>query len=60
MECRNQSLYYYNKTCVDVEEYCGLANFKIFNNTYCVNSTGSAVPAEGVIEKITASEDYFK
>lgn len=60
MECMNQTMYYYNKTCLPVQEYCALANFSTFNETYCVNTTGSAVAAEGVIDKITASEDYFQ
>ena len=60
MACRNESLYYYNKTCVDVTEYCGLAKFSVFNETHCLNSTGDPNIADGVLEKITASEDYFK
>ncbi|XP_045130389.1 sodium- and chloride-dependent glycine transporter 2-like [Portunus trituberculatus] len=60
MECRNASQYYYNKTCVDIDEYCGLAQQTVFNATHCLNSTGDAKDAESVLDKISASEDYYK
>ena len=60
MECKNQTLYYYNKTCVDIDKYCGLAQQTVFNETHCLNATGDPNNAEGVLDKITASEDYYK
>lgn len=63
-ECKNQSLYYFNNSCVGVQEYCSLAKLGAFNETHCINSsdtTASAIKsADGAIEKITASEDYFR
>ncbi|XP_050738514.1 sodium- and chloride-dependent glycine transporter 2-like [Eriocheir sinensis] len=64
MECKNQSLYYFNNSCVGVAEYCGLVKLSTFNETHCLNSsdtTESAIKsADGAVGKITASEDYFR
>ncbi|XP_042228202.1 sodium- and chloride-dependent glycine transporter 1-like [Homarus americanus] len=56
--CKNQSLYVYNNTCVTVQEYCGAAGFQAVNETYC-QGTDDVVPADGVISKVSSSEDYF-
>lgn len=60
--CRNQSLFYYNKTCVDIQQYCGIVNHLDYNETYCQDPSNSSVvvEADGIVPKISASEDYFK
>ncbi|XP_063599881.1 sodium- and chloride-dependent glycine transporter 2-like [Penaeus indicus] len=59
--CRNQSLFYYNKTCIDISSYCGVGNLTMHNETYCENPvTGDIKKAEGAVPRISASEDYFK
>ncbi|XP_045613424.1 sodium- and chloride-dependent glycine transporter 2 [Procambarus clarkii] len=60
--CRNQSLYYYNKSCVSVQEYCSVAKLDALNETHCKspnNDTGSTL-ADGAVTRISASEDYFR
>lgn len=58
--CKNQSLYYYNTTCLTVQEYCGMAEFGVHNLTHCHHPTDGAVAADGILSKVTPSEDYFK
>lgn len=59
--CRNQSLFYYNKNCIDIDSYCGIGNLTSYNETYCEDLlTGDIKKAEGAVPRISASEDYFK
>ncbi|XP_042873249.1 sodium- and chloride-dependent glycine transporter 2-like [Penaeus japonicus] len=60
--CRNQSLFYYHKECIDLESYCGIVNMTGFNQTYCAEDAEGTMmkAAEGAIPRISASEDYFK
>lgn len=64
MECKNQSLYYFNKTCVNLNEYCGIAKLVGHNETHCLNSSDTTdsrfKEADGAVGRITASEDYFR
>lgn len=57
--CRNQSMYYYNSTCVSSEVYCKAAGLKALNATHC-QSAASMKLAEGAVSRISASEDYFR
>lgn len=59
--CRNQSLLYYNKSCISIDSYCSIGNLSSYNETYCEDLiTGEIKKAEGSVPRISASEDYFK
>ncbi|KAK4318107.1 hypothetical protein Pmani_010875 [Petrolisthes manimaculis] len=60
--CRNQSMLYFNHTCLSVSDYCDVANLTSLNDTHCVNPLDSdeITGTDKVLTKITASEDYFK
>ncbi|XP_037799618.1 sodium- and chloride-dependent betaine transporter-like [Penaeus monodon] len=61
--CKNSSLVYYNRTCLSVGDYCGLAGLGEFNKTHChdpANGSAWVRPVETVLTRISASEDYFK
>ncbi|XP_063876130.1 sodium- and chloride-dependent glycine transporter 1-like isoform X2 [Scylla paramamosain] len=59
--CRNQSLFFFNQSCLSLEDYCGLADLIPFNQTHCQNyANTSLTSAEKVITKISASEDFFR
>lgn len=60
LECRNQSLYYYNNTCISAEERCGIIGFDAFNETMCINGTDYYLAAERAVTRVFPSEDYFK
>ncbi|KAK8399293.1 hypothetical protein O3P69_003424 [Scylla paramamosain] len=53
--CRNQSLFFFNQSCLSLEDYCGLADLIPFNQTHCQNyANTSLTSAEKVITKISA------
>ncbi|KAG7160256.1 Sodium- and chloride-dependent glycine transporter 2-like 4 [Homarus americanus] len=61
--CKNQSLYYYNKTCVSVSDYCHVAGLVEHNQTHCqdpLNTTTTILSANSAIRKISAAEDYLQ
>ncbi|XP_066984768.1 sodium- and chloride-dependent glycine transporter 1-like [Macrobrachium rosenbergii] len=60
--CRNQSLFYYNKTCISVDDLCSFGNLAPYDEDSCVDPGNSSyiVNAESTISRISASEDYFK
>ncbi|XP_068220313.1 sodium- and chloride-dependent glycine transporter 2-like [Palaemon carinicauda] len=60
--CRNQSLYYYNRTCISIDEICNIGNLSAFNDSSCVDPSNSSIitDAESSVTRLTASEDYFK
>ncbi|XP_047486282.1 sodium- and chloride-dependent betaine transporter-like isoform X2 [Penaeus chinensis] len=61
--CKNSSLVYYNRTCLSVGDYCGLAGLGGLNETHChdpANGSAWVRPVETVLARISASEDYFK
>jgi len=59
--CLNQSLFYYDKNCMGIDEYCATANLDGFNDTYCINPNDTSIiqPASEVHDRIIAAEDYF-
>ncbi|KAL7630471.1 UNVERIFIED_CONTAM: hypothetical protein RMT77_019358 [Armadillidium vulgare] len=61
-DCRNLSLYYYNKTCHTIEEYCSFSNLMSYNSTHCYSgvNTTIAIEAESTITRISSSEDYYR
>ncbi|XP_071526972.1 sodium- and chloride-dependent glycine transporter 2-like [Panulirus ornatus] len=60
--CRNQSLYYYNRTCLSPDDYCGLANLTSYNETHCYNPSEPNVTkaAVGSVYRFYSSEDFFR
>ncbi|XP_042873256.1 sodium- and chloride-dependent glycine transporter 1-like [Penaeus japonicus] len=61
--CRNQSLFYYNKSCIAVDAYCGLRGLREYNSTHCFDPRNDAFAiseAEGSLPRISPSEDYFR
>ncbi|XP_071516724.1 sodium- and chloride-dependent betaine transporter-like [Panulirus ornatus] len=60
--CTNQSLHYYNKTCLSTLEYCGLAHLVSYNQTHCYNPSepNNIKAVEDAVRRIYASEDFFK
>lgn len=60
--CRNDSLYYFNKTCVDVADVCGLKSLSAYNETFCFDPKNEShiIGVDKTYEKLSASEDYFK
>ncbi|XP_063607516.1 sodium- and chloride-dependent glycine transporter 2-like [Penaeus indicus] len=61
--CRNESLFFYNKTCITVDEYCGLRGLGAHNATHCFdprNESFGVSEAEGSIPRISPTEDYFR
>ncbi|XP_066984522.1 sodium- and chloride-dependent glycine transporter 1-like isoform X1 [Macrobrachium rosenbergii] len=59
MLCMNQSLYYYNRTCLSVDDYCQISQLTAHNLTHCNHSDGPVL-ANGLLPKISPSEDFFK
>ncbi|KAK4318106.1 hypothetical protein Pmani_010874 [Petrolisthes manimaculis] len=61
-ECKKQSLYYYNQTCLNVSQYCHQAYLDEYNATHCYNplAPSNIKPVETVLPRMTASEDFFK
>ncbi|XP_064112522.1 sodium- and chloride-dependent glycine transporter 2-like [Macrobrachium nipponense] len=57
--CQNNSLFFYNKTCLTADQYCGVANLRAHNLTHCHHPTEGALAASSVINKISPSEDFF-
>ncbi|XP_068220332.1 sodium- and chloride-dependent glycine transporter 2-like [Palaemon carinicauda] len=57
--CKNSSLFFYNKTCVTVDQYCGVADLGAHNLTHCHHPTEGALAANSIIAKISPSEDFF-
>ncbi|KAK3878646.1 hypothetical protein Pcinc_016725 [Petrolisthes cinctipes] len=60
--CRNQSMLYFNHSCLSVSDYCDVANLTSYNDTHCANplDPNEITNTDKVLTKITASEDYFK
>ncbi|XP_063875975.1 sodium- and chloride-dependent glycine transporter 1-like isoform X3 [Scylla paramamosain] len=59
--CRNQSLFFFNHSCLSLEDYCGLEDLLPFNETHCQNSANTSLtPIEKVVTRISASEDFFR
>nr|XP_045613817.1 sodium- and chloride-dependent glycine transporter 2-like [Procambarus clarkii] len=60
--CRNQSLYYYNRSCLSTQEYCSLSNLTNYNETHCYSHQvpGEVRAVESVVYRISASEDFFR
>ncbi|CAL4138729.1 unnamed protein product [Meganyctiphanes norvegica] len=63
-ECRNQSLFFYNNSCVNSAEYCESSGYPMFNVSHCTvieDSTNESMtkPAESVAKRIIAADDYF-
>ncbi|XP_071516730.1 sodium- and chloride-dependent glycine transporter 1-like [Panulirus ornatus] len=61
-KCRNESGFFYNKTCVDIDEYCRVVDMIGLNETFCQDPTNDsvAVAADKVVPRISSSEDYFQ
>ncbi|XP_045130253.1 sodium- and chloride-dependent glycine transporter 2-like [Portunus trituberculatus] len=59
--CRNQSLFFFNQSCLSLEDYCSLADLIPFNETHCQNFVNTSLTStEKVTTKISASEDFFR
>lgn len=61
--CRNESLFFYNKSCITVDEYCGLRGFGVHNASHCFdpkNESFGVSEAEGIVPRISPTEDYFR
>ncbi|XP_069938447.1 sodium- and chloride-dependent glycine transporter 1-like isoform X1 [Cherax quadricarinatus] len=60
--CKNNSLYYYNRTCLDTHEYCSLASLSDYNDTHCYSPENHDVirEADGAVYRMSASEDFFR
>ncbi|KAB7498492.1 Sodium- and chloride-dependent GABA transporter 2 [Armadillidium nasatum] len=61
-ECRNMSLYYYNKTCLTIEDYCSISSLKSLNETHCLGSENDTdvILAEDAVFKLSAAEDFYR
>ena len=55
-------MFYYNQTCLEPDEYCGLVNLLSFNDSHCYNpkEKDSVVTADGAVHRLTPSEDYYR
>lgn len=59
--CRNQSLFFYNQSCLTLKDFCGLADLLPLNETHCRNAANtSLMSTEKVVTKISDSEDFFR
>lgn len=60
--CKNNSMFFYNNTCLDPSEYCGLVDLTSLNNTHCFNpdNNDNVVAADGAVPRVSPSEDYYK
>lgn len=58
--CQNQSLQYYNRSCITTDDYCALSNMTSYNETYCTDGGNTTVLLSATLKTISASEDYFK
>lgn len=56
--CRNQSLFFYNNSCIDSEEYCDISGYPVFNESHCTDGNMSKA-ADLVATRAIAAEDYF-
>ena len=59
------SMYYYNKECLPIDEFCAIDGFTKFNETHCekydsaMNKT-TVEKATKAIQRLSSSEDYYK
>lgn len=59
--CRNESLYYYNQSCLPLYDYCLLGDLQPLNETHCRDSSNTFVTSvDKVVTRISASEDFFR
>ncbi|CAL4114180.1 unnamed protein product, partial [Meganyctiphanes norvegica] len=61
-ECKEDDLVYYNKSCVQGSDLCGMKQLAIHNSSFCVSAENSSIllNAENTIEhRIIASQDFF-
>ncbi|XP_069970505.1 sodium- and chloride-dependent glycine transporter 2 [Penaeus vannamei] len=58
----NISTYFYNNTCLEVEQYCNIAGLTAFNETTCIDPSDDniSMPAISAVAKVSASEDFFR
>ncbi|XP_064111634.1 sodium- and chloride-dependent glycine transporter 1-like isoform X2 [Macrobrachium nipponense] len=60
LNCRNLSLYYYNRTCYSIEEYCKTGGLQGHNLTHCLGFNTSIIPVNNLLPRVAPSEEYFK
>ena len=59
--CREQSLYFYDKQCINATSYCAIANLDALNDTHCYNSTNDYIThALSSVERIVSTEDFYR
>lgn len=59
--CGNESLYYYNQSCLPLNDYCGLVDMLPLNKTHCRDGGNTLItPVDKVVTKVSPSEDFFR
>lgn len=61
-DCTSKSLFYHNKTCLTIEEYCNIASAQSLNETYCIggeNGTDILLPEE-TVSRMSPAEDFYR
>ncbi|CAL4066246.1 unnamed protein product, partial [Meganyctiphanes norvegica] len=63
LACANKSLIYYNKSCLNTQDYCAVSGLEAHNQTYCKTYQGDqndVISVDRTVQRITATEDYFR
>lgn len=59
--CKLENRYYYNQSCLLMDDYCGLAGMLPLNDTHCCDATKTSVTSvDNVVTRTSASEDFFR
>lgn len=51
---------FWRRQCYRIGDICAESGLTGLNASYCVNSTGSYIPMNRVINRTLASEEYYK